>query len=165
MEIGGDMRKIKNPYDLMPGYNCFGCSEHSDGGLQMEFWEEDDKIISFWEPRAQFQGYFNILHGGIQSTMMDEIASWVVFVKLKTAGVTSKMEVKYRRPVYMDDGKITLKATLLEQRKKLAKIHVELYDANHKLCTEAEVTYFLFSAEKAVEEFKYPGFDGFFPNG
>lgn len=156
------MKKILNPYDVMPGYNCFGCSQHNESGLRMEFWEDGDEIVCFWEADSKFQGYFNILHGGIQSTLMDEIASWVVFVKLKTAGVTSKMEVKYRKPVRIEKGKITLRAKLLEQKKRVSVIKVELYDANEKLCTEAEVTYFTFTAEKAISELKYPGFDNFF---
>ena len=41
---------------------------------------------------TEFAGFHDILHGGIQATMMDEIASWVVLVKLDTSGVTYPLE-------------------------------------------------------------------------
>ena len=80
-------RSINNPFTSIEQYNCFGCSPSNEFGLQMEFYDEGDETVCEWEPKPHFQGYGNILHGGIISTMMDEIASWYVFTKLKTAGV------------------------------------------------------------------------------
>ena len=94
------MKKISNPFEKSENYNCFGCSQNNKFGLQMKFFEDEDEIVTFWQPQNRFQGYNFVLHGGIQATLMDEIASWVVFIKLKTAGVTSKMEIRYKKPVY-----------------------------------------------------------------
>ena len=80
------MRKIINTYNNLEGYNCFGCSSNNEQGLQMEFYEDGEFVVSYWEPKQHFAGYGNILHGGIQSLILDEIASWVVYVKVKTAG-------------------------------------------------------------------------------
>ena len=89
------MIKLKNPYADYKEYNCFGCSPTNPLGLKMEFYEEYDEIISTWKPGDNYQGFHDILHGGIQATMMDEIASWVVFMKLNTAGVTYQLKAKY----------------------------------------------------------------------
>ena len=62
------MRKIKNPYTDLEGYNCFGCSPNNPIGLNMEFYEDGEYVISDWEPKKHLTGYGNILHGGIQST-------------------------------------------------------------------------------------------------
>ncbi len=146
----------------MPGYNCFGCSDRNDSGLQMEFYEEGEYIISKWQPKADFQGYFDILHGGIQATMIDEISSWVVFVKCKTAGVTSSLNVKYKRPVYVNkDGTITLKAKLSRMRRNIAIIKVSLFDQEDRLCAEGEVNFFTFHKDKAKKELSYPEPDEF----
>src|SRR5690554_7450779 len=50
-----------------------------------------------------------ILHGGIQATLMDEAAAWVVFVCLKTAGLTTELTTRYLKPVYIENGQITIK--------------------------------------------------------
>ena len=46
------------------------------------------------------------LHGGIQATLADEISSWVVFRKFQTSGVTSRMEVRYHKPIRTTGGRI-----------------------------------------------------------
>ena len=105
-------REILNPYDKLEEHKCFACSKHNISGLQMDFYEEEDFVVSEWQPTPSFQGYYNILHGGIQATLMDEISSWCIQIKLKTAGVTSRLETKYRKPIYTNKGKIKLKLGL-----------------------------------------------------
>lgn len=112
------MIKLKNPYAEFPGYNCFGCSPHNPIGLRMEFFQKDDEIVSTWSPDKDFQGFHDVLHGGIQATMMDEIASWVVFILLETAGLTYRLQSTYRKPVRISKGEITLKAKLKEQKRR-----------------------------------------------
>ena len=156
------MKKLKNPFAEEPTYYCFGCSPNNHHGLRMEFYEDEDEIVSTWDPENHYQGYVNTLHGGIQSTVMDEIASWVVFVKLKTGGVTSRLTARFRKPVMVDKGPITLRAKLVEQNRNLAKIQVYLYNAEGVLCAEALAEYFVLSQEKAREMMKFPDPESFY---
>ena len=155
-------RPVNNPYTGIEGYNCFGCSPGNESGLHMAFYEEGEEIVSEWQPKPHFQGYGNVLHGGIISTLMDEIASWYVFTKLKTAGVTYKLEVRYRSPVYTDKGTITLRASLNGTQKRLADIDVKLFDHDGQLCSEGIIGYFIFPEKWAKEKLYYPDFDSFF---
>ncbi|MBT3175110.1 MAG: PaaI family thioesterase [Lentimicrobiaceae bacterium] len=152
------MKKILNPYPKYPGYNCYACSPNNEYGLRMEFFEDGDDIICEWKPINYMQGYHNMLHGGIQATLIDEIASWYVQIKFKTAGVTSSMNVKYIKPVSMLNDKITLKASLKKKRRNLIDMEVELRNANDELCAKGEVTYFTFSQEVARRDFSYPDY-------
>lgn len=156
------MKKIINPFLDGNNGNCFGCSPHNSNGLKMDFFEDEEYIISEWEPQSHLSGFKNVLHGGIQATIMDEIASWVVFVKCKTSGVTTELNAKYRGPVLTDHGKITIKAKLISQEKKLAKIHTEILDHNGKVSSHAEVTYMIFPQEMAKKKFEYPGVEAFY---
>jgi len=156
------MKKIQNPYIQNKEYNCFGCSPYNECGLRMEFWEDGDDIVSNWEPKAHTKGFKNVLHGGIQSTLMDEIASWVVFVKLKTAGVTSRLEVKYKKPVLADKGTIVLRARLNKMLRNVAQIEVELFNSEGVLCSTGNVFYHTFDKEKAKKNFDYPEYSQFF---
>ena len=74
------MKKIKNPYAGLEeqGYNCFACCPSNPFGLKMEFYEDGDDIVCLWNPHPNFQSWLNTLHGGIQSTLMDELGGWVV---------------------------------------------------------------------------------------
>jgi uncharacterized protein (TIGR00369 family) len=159
------MRKIHNPFREREGYHCFGCSPDHLSGLRMSFYEDGDEIISTWEPQSQFEGYHGVLHGGIQATIMDEIASWFVYVKLKVAGVTSSMDVHYHKPVYLDGGPVRVRSRLLRMRRNLADIEVGIYNKANELCSDANITYFTFSEKKSKESFFYPGEEAFFREG
>jgi uncharacterized protein (TIGR00369 family) len=155
------MMKLSNPYAGAPGYGCFGCSPTNQSGLRMEFFKEEDEIICKWDPEEHFEGFHDVLHGGIQATMMDEIASWVVMVMLDTAGVTYELTSRYRKPVKISKGLITIRAKLVKQQKRIAEIEARLYDGDGQLCSESLAKYFVLPREKAVAEFHYPGRDAF----
>ncbi|HDR67532.1 MAG TPA: PaaI family thioesterase [Bacteroidaceae bacterium] len=155
------MKEINNPFTGQDGYNCFGCSQENRFGLKLKFFEEGEEIVSFWEPKKEFQGWKNVLHGGIQATLMDEIASWVAFVKMGTVGVTYRLSVRYMKPVYMDTGTITLRAGIKGMKRNIAEIAVSLSDGSGKLCSEGVIDYFLFPEEKARKDMFYPGKEAF----
>ena len=146
------MKKLCNPFLHLEGYNCFGCAPENPFGVKMEFYEDGEDIVSFWQPTENFQGWFHTLHGGIQSVLLDEICGWVVMRKLQTGGVTSKMETRYLRPVPTNGGQITIKARLRDLRRNIAIIDAEIYDADGQICSKAVCTYFTYPQEKAREE-------------
>jgi len=156
------MRKLTNPYSRLSEHYCFACSQMNHAGLKLDFFEDGNEIVTYWMPEKQFQGYYNILHGGIQATLMDEIASWVVQVKAKTAGVTAAMQINYRKPVNMDKGKIIVRASLKELHKKIAVVSVKLFNSEEVMCAEGTVKYFLFDKNMAKEKLFYPGSEAFF---
>ncbi|MBO4741698.1 MAG: PaaI family thioesterase [Bacteroidales bacterium] len=145
------MRKIHNAWAGTPNYNCFGCCPTNPSGLRMEFYEDGDDIVSLWQPTYDTQGWINVLHGGIQATLADEIASWVVFRKLQTSGVTVRLDVRYRKSININDGRITLRAKLSGVRRNLADIEVKIFDANGVLCTEVSAVYFTSNEQQAKE--------------
>lgn len=155
------MTRLKNPYAEFPEYNCFGCSPNNPFGLHMEFFREGEEIVCRWDPGEHYQGFPDVLHGGIQATMMDEIASRVVFVMLDTVGVTYQLNSRYRKPVLISKGMITLRARLVSQQKRIAEIEARLYDGEDKLCAESQVNYFILPRDKAVSEMHFPGREAF----
>jgi|TARA_R110002050_G_scaffold111014_1_gene224006 uncharacterized protein (TIGR00369 family) len=159
-----NMKKIINVHrsDDPEIYRCIGCSPHNPIGLKLEFWDDDNCIISKWNPRREFEGWVEVLHGGIQATLLDEIAAWVVYTKCKTAGVTAELKVKYKRPVFTNQGEILIKGRLVEMNKRLAFIHAQLFNSENQLCAEADIKYVIFSEEVARTKYYYPGIDAFY---
>ncbi|MDX2442343.1 MAG: PaaI family thioesterase [Bacteroidales bacterium] len=154
------MKKIHNPFP--PDKNpCFGCSKENKHGLHLDFHEDGDELVSIWDPQPEYQGFHNILHGGIQATIMDEIASWTIFVKEKTAGVTSSMNVKFNKPLFMDIGQVTVRCKILERQKRIILLEAKMIDANGEVCSEAEINYFTYPLELAKKKFLYPGAEEF----
>ncbi len=156
------MRTLSNPWTKFEDFNCFGCSPNNTIGLKMNFVEEQEYITCEWEPGIQYQGYHNILHGGIQATLMDEIASWTVFVKAGKGGVTSRLEIKYRKPVSIKGGAIRLRAKILEENNRMARVQVELFNSDRLLCTEGVVDCFVLSSGRSDAGIMFPGKDAFY---
>lgn len=150
-----NLKKIINPWAGMDGYNCFGCSPDNPVGLHLCFFEDGDDIVSRWRPSGVYQGWVDTLHGGIQALLLDEICGWVVTRKLQTAGVTSKMEMRYKRPVKTTDSEVTLRAHIREQKRNIVFIDATLTDSAGNVCTEATCTYFTFPKEKAERDMHF----------
>ncbi len=145
-----NIRKIINPWLKLDGYNCVVCSPTNKSGLHLEFFEDGDWILTRWKPTQDYQGWLNTLHGGIQGLIIDETAGWVVCRKLQTTGVTSKMEIKYLKPVSTLLDEITVRARLSRTMRNVAFIEAELLDESGTVLTTAELTYFCASQEKAL---------------
>ena len=158
------MKKIINVHrnDDPERYQCIGCSPHNPIGIKLEFWDDGENIISKWQPRPEFMAWIDVLHGGIQATLLDEIAAWVVYTKCETAGVTTELQVKYKKPLYTNRGEITITGTLKEKTKRMAVILARLFDAESQLCAEAEIKYYIFPENIAREKFHYPGIAAFY---
>lgn len=156
------MKKIINPWKGKGIYNCFGCSEENTIGLHLHFWDNGEEVVCSWLPDGKFAGYIDTLHGGIQSTMHDEIASWVVYTKAETAGMTTKLNVEYLKPALISDGEIKLSAKIIKQDRRFATIETKLFNGKGELASIGEVTYRLFPKQMAVEKMHYPGIDAFY---
>ena len=155
------MREVNNPYKGLDGYLCFGCCPDNEFGLRLKFSENGEFIESEWEPASYFQGYKNILHGGIQASLLDEIAGWVVSVKLGTSGVTSHLDVRYKKPVRVDEGNLKLRARIIKQEKSIATVEAQLLNSKGISCAEAVIEYYVLPEEKAKRDFHYPGKEKF----
>ena len=150
------IKRIKNPWLSVPGYCCPGCCPTNDKGLQLEFFEDGDDVVSYWEPDSQYQSWRNTLHGGIHCMMLDEVAGWVVFHKLSTVAVTSKMDTKYIKPITIDGGKVEMRARISRQMRNVAFIDAELRQRG-EVCTTAQIGYCCSPKDKALLEYGFSG--------
>lgn len=159
------MIKIRNPFSdigTRENYNCFGCSPYNEIGLQLDFWEDGDELLAHWQPRKSLEGWHDVLHGGVQAALLDELAGWIVLIKVKTSGVTSELNVKYLKPVNISKGAVTVRGRLISLEKKLARIGLELLDGGQNLCATAEAVYYCFPENIAKQKFHYPGHKAFY---
>lgn len=147
------MEKIKNPWVGLDGYKCFGCAPDNEHGLRLEFFEDGDDVVATWKPEPCYQGWLDTLHGGIQSTLMDELAGWVVFRKLQTAGVTSRLDARFLKSISTNEPFLTIRGRIKEQKRAAVFIETEIYDSKGELCTRADIVYFAMPQERAEKDF------------
>ncbi|HWR37909.1 MAG TPA: PaaI family thioesterase [Patescibacteria group bacterium] len=76
---------------------CFACGPANPIGLKLEFQEMQDTYCAKFVAGPEHQGYDGIVHGGIVSTLLDEVMARYIFVKGVNA-VTARLEVRFRQP-------------------------------------------------------------------
>ena len=157
------MKKLRNPYDSELNM-CFGCGQKNPAGLKLKFTESDEYLHAIWLPSVNYQGYNNILHGGIIATLFDETGAWCVSVKIGTASVTSEIKIKYLHPVLINKGEVSIMAKIEKRTVKNATLTCFLYDGQSRLCAESVGEYFLYPEEVARKRFRYPGREAFYEN-
>lgn len=145
------MKRILNPWTQREGYDCFGCCPTNPYGVHMTFFEDGDYIVSLWQPRQHYQGWINTMHGGILSTLIDETAGWVVFRKLQTSGMTTHLDVRYRKAVSTLEKQLTIRGHISEQKRNIVFVDVTIENSAGEICVEGQATYFCMRPDKARE--------------
>lgn len=82
----------KQQYD-----RCFVCGKANPIGLQIDFsYDESGAAFAELSVDKVFEGYPGLVHGGILSTLLDEVMAKAVIRSGKIA-VTAKLSVTYRK--------------------------------------------------------------------
>ncbi len=151
------MKKIINPWNGLDGYMCFACSPANPSGLHMEFYEDGDDVVAYWKPNGYYQGWLNTLHGGVQSTLMDEIGGWIIVRKLQTTGVTSRLEARFLKSISTDEPLLMIRGRITDKKRNAIFIESEIYNSKNELCAESNMVYFTVSSERAKQEYHFTG--------
>jgi acyl-coenzyme A thioesterase PaaI-like protein len=84
---------------------CFACGLKNGYGLKARFFETaGGEVVGVFRPAAEHQGYPGRLHGGLISTILDEVLARAVMTgsRAETWGVTVELNVTFRKPVPLD---------------------------------------------------------------
>jgi acyl-coenzyme A thioesterase PaaI-like protein len=91
--------KEKIAIPKIEGYECFACGTANPIGLNLQFYRLGDDICTEIRLGRYHVGWSDIAHGGIISTILDEVMSWTVLCFKRVFFVTRRMEIKYIRPI------------------------------------------------------------------
>ena len=122
---------------------CFGCGKLNPIGLRMEFAPEGSGWKSAFTPSADHQGWDGVCHGGIVSTVLDEIMAQCVS-RMGITAVTAKISVEFKRPVKIEEEYLVFGRSV-ERRGKVIKTEAEIRDARGEPAATATATYFIVS--------------------
>lgn len=97
--------------------NCFVCGDRNDYGLKVDFFYDKGVSKAEYVAEEKFQGYKDILHGGIISALLDEVMIKAVIAK-GTLVVTAEIQVKFIKPVKIGE-KLFLEGRVTGEQKKI----------------------------------------------
>lgn len=110
---------------------CFVCGQENPFGFQIkpEVLQSGESVRIECTPPDHFQGWANVLHGGILSTLLDEAITHVGIASFNGPAVTAQLEIRFKTPA-RTGNKLIIVANRQKQTSRLteATAHITLED-------------------------------------
>jgi acyl-coenzyme A thioesterase PaaI-like protein len=122
----------------LQGHSCFACGTANPIGLNLHFYRSNESICTDITLGKYHEGWQNMAHGGIISTLLDETMSWTIIYFRRIFFVTRRMEIKYIRPVLVGVP-LTVKGRLTEEKREpFIGAVAEVFDERGNLLARAK---------------------------
>jgi uncharacterized protein (TIGR00369 family) len=117
---------------------CFVCGPANPIGLKLKFTidEETGETVSRIKFADHFQGWQGVLHGGLISTVLDEVMFYANHQKTKKKSVTAELNVRFKKPARMEK-EFTIKGKVVDIRKRLVFTEGSLVDSDNNVVATA----------------------------
>jgi acyl-coenzyme A thioesterase PaaI-like protein len=103
---------------------CFACGPANPKGLHLQFRFEGEEYVCDFTPAREYQGWDDILHGGIVATVLDEVMTRILWEKGISA-MTAEMTVRLKKPVPIARP-ATARARVTASRKRVYETEAEI---------------------------------------
>ena len=123
--------------------NCFVCGTKNKIGLKLKFTYVKNSDLAKSEVifPDHFQGWANIVHGGLVSTVLDEIMIKTAEIRgLKC--VTAEINIKFKKPA-LTKTKYILKAKIKEIKRKIIFTEASIQDLDNITIATANAKLFI----------------------
>jgi acyl-coenzyme A thioesterase PaaI-like protein len=117
--------------DLFMDTRCFACGRDNDRGLHLDIQPSHGGVEAEFMIPPWCQGYQEIVHGGIVSTILDELMVWAAY-RAGHKCVTAELSVRIKWPMrvgvdYRGYGSID------KQRHRFVQAYARIYDKNTRI--------------------------------
>ncbi|MGQ9630883.1 MAG: PaaI family thioesterase [bacterium] len=118
---------------------CFACGKRNPIGLKLEFGFDGQELSLKFTPRKEHQGWADIVHGGILSTLLDEAMAQLTIAMGKPT-VTAKMTVEFKRPALVGE-ELCVTARLSNEKGRVLEVTAEaVHSEGGEIVARAEGT-------------------------
>jgi acyl-coenzyme A thioesterase PaaI-like protein len=118
--------------ELPHTYHCFVCGESNVRGLNLRFQTNGSEVEAEYVPAAEHAGFSRTVHGGLLSTVLDEIMVWACAVGTGKFAYCAELNVRFLKPVEPGQ-RLRVRARLTANKK------ARLYEAEGEVLCGDEV--------------------------
>lgn len=122
--------------DLTDDGHCFVCGPNNPIGLKLDFSFDGSTIKTDFIPKKEHQGYFNLVHGGIVTTLLDE-AMVKLAIAMGMPAVTAQMDVRLKKPLAVGE-KVTIIAEILKETRKTFEAYAKAVTQDDVVVADAK---------------------------
>jgi uncharacterized protein (TIGR00369 family) len=115
---------------------CFACGPENPIGLKLRFHFEGEEYVTEFEVRPEHQGWAGIMHGGLLTTLLDEVMARLLWERQSNA-ITAKLEVRFLRPVAVGE-RLVVRGRIVEDRGRRVLTRAEALGADQTAVATAE---------------------------
>lgn len=83
-------------------HDCFICGTQNPIGLNVAFWQQEERVVTRVILREEHQSYPGVAHGGIVTALLDETMGRAIIGLRDAFAFTAKLEMKFHRPTPLD---------------------------------------------------------------
>jgi uncharacterized protein (TIGR00369 family) len=106
---------------------CFCCGTRNPIGLKLQFESlPDGRMRTYWTPRPEHQGFKEIVHGGLVSTLMDEVMIRLLYARGIRA-VTAELSTRFLKPLRAG-SRYRFESRLVEDKGRVVTAEAEGFD-------------------------------------
>ncbi len=119
---------------LEDDHHCFVCGENNPYGLHLKFSIHKGKISSEFVPQKIHQGYKDIVHGGIISTIIDEAMVKAALMQGLSA-ITAEITVRFKNPLMVGERAV-VEAAITNMNKRIIETSAKIKKSDETLIAE-----------------------------
>ena len=113
---------------------CFVCGEKNPQGLHLKFSLHEGKVLTEFIPQKIHQGYKDIVHGGIITTLIDEAMVKAALMQGMPA-ITAEITVRFKNPL-MAGEKAIVEAVITKMNKRIIEASAIIKKSDNTLIAE-----------------------------
>ncbi len=123
---------------------CFACGKENPIGLHLEFELTDDILTAKKILAREYQGYENVAHGGIVTTLLDEAMCCYIKEKFDERAMTGRLNIRYHLPTPVGQ-ELTITAGTESQRLNILTMNSKITLPDGTVTAEASAKFALVS--------------------
>ena len=116
--------------------HCFVCGTLNAGGINLGFSFREDRAFAEFALSKSFQGYKDIVHGGIITAILDEAMIKAVLA-MGIQAVTAQITVRFTNPLFIGE-KASVEAGIVKSGRKLVEAAASIKGKDSRIIAEAE---------------------------
>jgi uncharacterized protein (TIGR00369 family) len=119
---------------LEDDHYCFVCGEQNPYGFHLTFSLHEGSAVTEFIPQKIHQGYKDIVHGGIISTLLDEAMVKAALLRGIPA-ITAEITVRFRNPLIVGE-RVIIEASIIRMNKKIIETSARMRKTDNTLVAE-----------------------------
>jgi uncharacterized protein (TIGR00369 family) len=127
--------------------SCFVCGENNPHGLRLRSHVENGLVWLEYTTREADRGYRHIVHGGILTTLLDEVMTWAAILAVRRVCVAAEITSRLKQPVKVGD-RLRVEGWAAKPGKRLILTEGRITDEKGSVSLTAEGKYMPMPADQ-----------------